>query len=191
MGRRRAVAVLAAGLLVAVSGALGAQDGERRSYTVDRGRSTVGFTIAHFGVSEVFGEFREFSGEITYAGSPASLEVTGRVVVSSVDTGIRARDRALMGESYFNEERYPEIRFRTLGVETGTAGPVLVGELRIRSVVREVRLPVSVERVEPEVLEIAIRGAFDRNAFNVRGGFGSAAIGDEVGVRVDLVARGQ
>lgn len=189
MDRRRVIAVLTVGLLVAGSGFLGAQEEERRSYTVDRAQSTVGFTIAHFGVSEVFGEFREFSGEITYAGSPASLGITGRVVVSSVDTGIRARDRALMGESYFNEQQYPEIRFRTVDVETGTAGPVLLGELRIRSVTREVRLPVSVEGAGPDTLEIAIRGSFDRNTFNVRGGVGSAAIGDEVSVRVDLVAR--
>jgi polyisoprenoid-binding protein YceI len=66
---------------------------------------------------------------------------------------------------------------------------VLVGELRIRSVTRELRFPVRIDRPGPETIEISIRGSFDRNTFNVRGGFGSAAIGDEVGVRVDLVAR--
>lgn len=94
-----------------------------------------------------------------------------------------------MGASYFNEERYPEIRFRTVDVETGTAGPVLVGELRIRSVTQEVRLPVSVRQAGPHTIEISIRGSFHRNTFNVRGRFGSAAIGDEISVRVDLLAR--
>jgi len=186
-----ALSAFAAVLLLASAAALPAQD--TRTYVVDREASTVGFTIDHFGVSEVFGEFDEFSGEIAYGGAPQSLDVTGRVIVESVDTGIGARDRTLMGEAYFHEAEYPEIRFRTIGIERtgrseGRSGYVLVGELGIRAEEREVRLPVTVERRE-EALEIGIRGSFDRNDFEVRGGFGSAAIGDIVGVRVDLVAR--
>jgi polyisoprenoid-binding protein YceI len=195
MGRQRVTALLAVVLLAGSGVRVPAQ--QVRSFSIDREASTVGFTISHFRVSEVFGEFREFTGEIAYGGSPASFDVSGRVVVSSIDTGIDARDRALMGESYFNESQYPELRFRTLRVEPGSPGEggsasseaVLVGELRIRSVTRELRFPVRIDRPGPETIEISIRGSFDRNTFNVRGGFGSAAIGDEVGVRVDLVAR--
>ena len=187
-----ALSACAAVLLLASAAALPAQD--TRTYVVDREASTVGFTIDHFGVSEVLGEFGEFSGEIAYAGAPQSLDVTGRVVVESVDTGIGARDRTLMGEAYFNQAQHPAIRFRTRRIERterseGGSRYVLVGELGIRVVEREVRLPVTVERRGPETLAIGIRGSFDRNDFNVRGGFGSAAIGDIVGVRVDLVAR--
>lgn len=184
--------VFALAVLIGGSPRLSAQ--EAGPYIVDRESSTVGFTISHFGVSEVYGEFREFTGSVSYHASPLSVDITGSVAVASIDTGIAARDRVLMRRPYFDQEQYPEITFRTLRIEDSAAGSsgepmILVGELGIRSVVRELRLPLTVEAEASEAVTISLRGSFDRNDFGVRGGLGSAAIGDQVDLRIDLVAR--
>jgi polyisoprenoid-binding protein YceI len=184
--------VLAAGPITGV----GAQEEQAREYRVLAEESTVGFTIRHLGIDNVFGEFSRFDGMIRLGEAPTTLEIRGTVEVSSIDTGNGARDRLLMNDNYFFAERFPTIEYRSVRFEPAedrsregwdVVSGRLVGRLRIRDVERRLRLPTTIQRGESGRIRIEMRGSFDRNDFGVTGGFGSAAIADTVNVRVDLV----
>ena len=110
------------------------------TYRIDPDHSLAWFTIGHAGVAVVTGRFDKMSG--TYTVDPADAakdRVTVRIVASSLDTNLAARDHDLQGPDFFNVREYPDIdftgtRFRSTGGKTG----MLYGKLTIRGVTHPV-----------------------------------------------------
>ncbi len=103
-------------------------------WRVDKGHSSVTFSIAHLVVSEVIGRFRDF--EITVNSlkddfSDATL--TGLLKVDSIDTGNPRRDRHLKADDFFDAAKFPEIRFQSTSIQkTGERTYSIYGNLTIR-----------------------------------------------------------
>tara|TARA_R110002096_G_scaffold4501_1_gene21034 strand:- start:1886 stop:2470 length:585 start_codon:yes stop_codon:yes gene_type:complete len=105
--------IAAFGLLSSFSSPVFAAD----TYEVSAGMSYVLFKVRHFGVSNAFGRFNEFSGTVT--GDPASPEgakIEFEVAAASVDTGIEDRDNHLRGPDFFNAKEFPQITFKSTSV---------------------------------------------------------------------------
>ena len=71
----------------------------------------------------------------------ASAQFEAVIPISTIDTGIKARDRHLLKEKYFDVENYPEITFRSSEVKRAEGGYQLKGSLTIK----ETTLPVSID----------------------------------------------
>ena len=81
-------------------------------YTVDLEHSSILFKINHWGVSDTWGRFNEFSGKLTVDGrQPKALEMT--VKAETIDTNSKKRDDHLRGPDFFNAEQFPEITFKS------------------------------------------------------------------------------
>lgn len=136
MMRGCAAAVLAG--VVAAGGDVAAQE----RFEIDASHSNVDFVVRHLGVANVRGTFGRFSGHIVLDEADvtrSTVEVT--VDASSIDTRNERRDADLRGENFFEVERFPTLRFEGRQVERDGDGLVLVGDLTIRDVTREVRIP--------------------------------------------------
>lgn len=81
-------------------------------WKVDKSHSSVGFSIDHMVVSEVVGEFGDFSVNIK-SDKPdftdAAFDAT--IQVKSINTKEPKRDDHLRGEDFFDEAKYPVIKF--------------------------------------------------------------------------------
>jgi len=126
-------------------GGLLAAEKEPGQWEIDMEHSTVGFRIRHI-VGYVPGVFNRFSGQVEF--DPASPEKSQFYLLidsSSVHTGVPARDEHLRSPDFLDVERSPKMIFSSRRVlrEDGD-NFVVVGDLTIRDVTAEIRVPLKV-----------------------------------------------
>ena len=85
---------------------------EKTVWTIDQGHSNIGFAVSHMTISEVEGEFEEFTARVVSQGE----DFDGAVVqfsaaVSSITTDSEKRDAHLQGADFFDAENNPNISF--------------------------------------------------------------------------------
>jgi len=100
------------GLLLASSTAARAE-----TYDVSAGMSYVWFKVRHFGVSNAYGRFNDFSGTLSGDFGQGDMQFDFAVEAASIDTGIEDRDNHLRGPDFFNAREYPEITFQSTALQ--------------------------------------------------------------------------
>ncbi|GAA1430280.1 YceI family protein [Streptomyces thermospinosisporus] len=111
-------------------------------YTIDPAHTTLGFTARHAMVTNVKGEFREFSGTLHLDGTdPSKSTASIDVVMDSIDTGNADRDNHLRSADFFDTEKYPKMTFRSTAAEAlGGDHYRITGDLTIRDVTKPVTI---------------------------------------------------
>ncbi|MFF2805794.1 YceI family protein [Streptomyces sp. NPDC058000] len=167
-------------------------------WTIDPMHSTVAAVAQHLGISSVHGRFTEFSGRIDIAEDIEKSRVEAVIKAGSIDTGNGMRDGHLRNEDFLNVEVYPQITYRSAGLEP--AGPdrwTVHGDLSLHGVVRPVDLDLSYLGTGPDPWG-GVRAAFRATAELRREDFkmnynqvvaaGIAAIGTTLKVELDIQA---
>ena len=115
-------------------------------YELDFNHSGIGFSVKHFGISNVRGKFAEYSGALMIDEDDLSKSsVAIEIAAASIDTANEQRDGHLRSADFFDVENHPTLTFKSTGIERTGEGEFLVtGDLTIRGKTREVRLPVTV-----------------------------------------------
>lgn len=137
-------------------------------WSLDPGRSTVGFTIKNFwGLVNVKGRFSEIDGEgqITSKGA-----IFGRldVQVASLRTGIGKRDEHLRSADFFDADRYPEISVEVTAIEHAAGDAAdLQATFNIKGVTAPVPLPVQVSTAGDGALRVTATAVIDRDRFDI------------------------
>jgi polyisoprenoid-binding protein YceI len=112
------------------------------TWEIDPGHADVAFTGRHFMVTKVRGRFTDVTGTLTVAEDMRDSRVEVVIGMASVESGSAARDDHLRSAELFDVERFPQATFRSSRVDwRGTEGVVL-GDLTIHGVTREVPLEV-------------------------------------------------
>ncbi|MFC7646336.1 YceI family protein [Streptosporangium lutulentum] len=113
------------------------------TFTFDVAHTRIGFIAKHMMVSKVRGHFDEFSGTVTVAENPLESSAELTIKAASISTGSPDRDGHLRGDDFLSVDKFPEITFRSTRV-AGHSGDefVLVGDLTIRDVTKQVELTV-------------------------------------------------
>ncbi|MDC7337843.1 YceI family protein [Streptomyces lydicus] len=168
------------------------------AWTIDPMHSTVAAVAQHLGLSSVHGRFTEFSGRIEIAEDVEKSRVEAAIKATTIDTGNGMRDGHLRSEDFLNVEEYPEITYRSSGLEP--AGPdrwTVHGDLALHGVVRPVDLDLSYLGTGPDPWG-GVRAAFRATAELRREDFkmnynqvvaaGIAAIGTTLKVELDIQA---
>lgn len=107
------------------------------SFTVDPVHSSVGFAVAHNGISTFRGSFESYEARLTGGERPA---LEGTVEVASVDIGDEMLKGHLLSPEFFDAKRHPRLRFSSTELSVGEDGSVrIAGELEIGGRKREVR----------------------------------------------------
>ena len=117
-------------------------------WNLDPAHSRANFIAKHLMVMKVRGHFADVKGTVHIE---ENLEDSWAEVVigaASLDTGTPDRDNHLRSPDFLNVERYPEIRFRSTGVELlGGTKLKVTGDLTILDVTRPVVLDTEFEGV--------------------------------------------
>ena len=118
------------------------------TYLLDQGHKRVGFVGRHMMVSKVRGQFNEATATITVAEDPLQSTVTATIQAASLTTGSDDRDTHLRSADFLDVATYPTLEFRSTGVKSqGGNEFVLLGDLTVHGVTRQVELEVEFEGV--------------------------------------------
>lgn len=152
----------------------GAQTLEPGTWTIDASHTTIGAVARHMMVTKVRGRFTEFSGAIEVAEDPKDSKAELTIAATSIDTGSEQRDGHLRSPDFLDVETYPEISFRSTGIEFVDGERFrLTGDFTIRGVTQPLTLDATFEGVaaspfgEGQVAFFTAKGEFDREAFGM------------------------
>jgi polyisoprenoid-binding protein YceI len=172
---------------------------ETGTYSFDKAHSFIGFKVRHMGLIEVPGFFRDFTGTVEYdAKDVTKSTVNFTAKVTSVDTGVEARDKHLRTADFFEVEKFPELTFKSTSVAKKGNGWVVTGDLTMKGVTKSVTIPFDISGWLPAgersgaKMGIAGETTINRRDFGVNYGnnlpSGIAAISDEVKVVLQIEA---
>ena len=117
---------------------------KKTTWVFDPTHTEIAFKVKHLMISNVKGQFDEFSGQvITEDDDFSTSEISFHINPSSINTGVADRDAHLKSPDFFDTENFKEISF-TSGklVKTGEDEFALTGNLNIKEVSKPVSLKV-------------------------------------------------
>lgn len=162
-------------------------------YTIDVSHSTLGFAVKHLGVGTTRGAFDDYTGVIVYDSEDLSkFKADVTIQATSINTRNEGRDKHLRNDDFFGVETYPTITFTSDRLEKRGGGHVIVGDLTIKDVTKQLTIPVQVNGpvvspFGPTVFAIAGQTRINRQDFNVSWSKNLDAGGLVVGNEVDLI----
>jgi polyisoprenoid-binding protein YceI len=151
-------------------------------------KSIVQFYIKNLGVT-VEGRVTGLNGTIAFsANTVESSAISLSVQSSSIDTGIKLRDRHLRKVEYLDVSDYPEIRITSTSVEKGKkAGHfVFKGLLTLKGKSKMIAFPFE---VRPDTEGYIFSGSFEINRRDFRVGGNSLTMADTVAIRFIILAK--
>lgn len=166
----------------------------QQTWVEDPAHSTLGFTVTHFGIADVPGEFNDYDVTVVASEedfSDAQIELT--VQTESIFTGIDQRDDHLRSPDFFDVEANPTMHFVSTGISQAAENSYdLTGDLTLNGVTREVTVSLLYRgTIENPMLEgaptagLQIIGAIDRSEFNLGNGFPPPMISNDVRIKAD------
>jgi polyisoprenoid-binding protein YceI len=170
---------------------------EKTTWAIDPSHSKIGFKVKHLMISNVLGNFREFTGQVTTTANDFSTAVISVSLNSaSVDTEIADRDTHLKSPDFFDVVNFPKITFEGNGLkDLGDDMYELTGDLVIKGVSKQIVLSVEFGGLMTDPwgnvkAGFSITGKMNRkdwglnwNAALEAGGF---LVGDEVKISCDV-----
>jgi polyisoprenoid-binding protein YceI len=163
-------------------------------WTLDAAHTVVGFTVPHMVVSEVDGQFKQFSGKVLLDENDltrSSVELS--VQVASIDTGNADRDKHLRTSDFFDAEKFPTITFTSSKITRAGKAYKISGKLTMRGVTKDVVLDATLSEAVTNPWGKQVRGAkltakVNRQDFGISWNKsldkGGIAVGNEVTISV-------
>jgi polyisoprenoid-binding protein YceI len=112
------------------------------NYRIEPGQSAVNFSVRHMVLTTVHGKFTDFSGTLELEDNDLSQSsVSVRINAASITTENVARDKDLRSANFLDTEKYPEITFVSHRVLKQNDGFLLVGDLNMHGLIKEVSIP--------------------------------------------------
>ena len=172
-----------------------------KTYAIDPSHTTAEFIVRHLMISKVRGRFTGITGTIDVpegTNVPASVDVT--IETASIDTREEQRDGHLKSADFFEAEKYPQITFKSTGVDGSGDAFKVRGDLTIHGVTREVVLdttfegrttdPYGNDRIGYEAHTKINRKDFGLG-WNMALETGGVVVGDEVKIELNVEAIAQ
>jgi polyisoprenoid-binding protein YceI len=132
-------------LMLTTALALGMSATAQTKWKLDKGHSSVRFSVNHMVVSEAEGTFKMWDGTVEHGKDDFSdAKINFMVDVNSINTDNERRDGHLKSDDFFNAEKYPTIKFESTSMKPlGNNKYELKGNLTIRDVTKPVTFQVS------------------------------------------------
>ena len=162
------------------------------TYNVDKSHSNVGFKVKHMMITNVTGNFEDFSGSFEYDDKNKKItSLNGVIKVVSINTDNKKRDDHLRNDDFFNVEKYPDITFQTNKIKNGKA----YGKFTMRGVTKDVVFDIEEtgQITDPwgnKRVGLELSGKINRKDYGVNWNkvieTGGVVVGEEVKLIVEL-----
>lgn len=166
-------------------------------HKLDMSHTEVGFIAKHLTITNVRGKFNTFSGKIDFDQKTKQFNSLSAVIqTGSVDTSNQKRDDDLKSANFFSAEKYPQITFLMKSYSGDDTSGVMVGDLSIRGITKEVKLETEVATIKGPKghnrVGFTLQGNISRSEFDLKwnkaleaGGF---IVGDKIKLAIDAQA---
>lgn len=114
------------------------------TWNLDNSHSSVKFNLKHLVISEVEGNFKLFSGNVTSVNADFNnAQINFSVDVNSINTDNEKRDEHLKSDDFFNAEKFPAMKFSSTSFKKIKGNNyTLEGNMTIRDVTKKVKFAV-------------------------------------------------
>lgn len=168
-----------------------------QTWVIDADHTNIGFKVRHLMVSNVKGEFRDFSGTVTLDERDMSKSaVKVSINTASINTGVAKRDDHLRSADFFDVQKHPTMTFVSRKVIKTGDRLQLQGDLTIRGITRPVTLDVQELTAEIKDPSGMIRrgatalGKINRRDFGLTWNkaleAGGVAVGEDVAIILEI-----
>ncbi|MCF1715222.1 YceI family protein [Flavihumibacter sp. RY-1] len=132
-------------LMMGAALALGMSATAQTKWKLDKGHSSVRFSVNHMVVSEAEGTFKMWDGTVENSKDDFSdAKINFTVDVNSINTDNERRDGHLKSDDFFNVEKFPTMKFESTSMKPlGNNKYELKGNLTIRDVTKPVTFQVT------------------------------------------------
>jgi polyisoprenoid-binding protein YceI len=114
-------------------------------YQIDSVHSSVGFSVRHLVISNVIGNFTDFSGTIIYDSSDISKSSADVVIkAASINTDNVNRDDHLRSPDFLDVGKFPEITFKSSKIEKKGDELFMTGDFTLHGVTKQVVIPFTI-----------------------------------------------
>lgn len=167
------------------------------TWTNDPAHSRLGFKVKHLTISEINGNFSDFSITVTTSKkdySDAKVSLTAKI--KSINTGVEMRDNHLRSSDFFDAEKYETMTFTSTSFKlipskkTPTKA-VLSGNLTMHGITKPITLDVVYYGTvtnpmnNQETAGFHISGTLKRSDFGIGSSFPEAIVGDVITIIAD------
>jgi polyisoprenoid-binding protein YceI len=160
------------------------------TFKIDGAHTAPGFSVTHFMVSTVRGEFGKTEGKASIDAADltkSSIEVT--IDAASINTRDEKRDGHLKSADFFDVAKFPTLTFKSTKVEKAGEALKVTGDLTMHGVTKPVVLDV---KLTPEIQDpykntrrgVSATGKLNRKDFGVSYG-PDAVVSDLVSLTID------
>ncbi|KAA6224928.1 MULTISPECIES: YceI family protein [unclassified Campylobacter] len=164
-----------------------------KEYSLDKTHTDVGFKIKHLGISNVKGNFKDYSAVIDF--DPANFtfsKLEANIKVNSINTENTSRDKHLLQDDFFKEKSHPEIKFvmkkyEKISNEKGK----MTGTLTMIGVSKDISLDTEIGGVAKgkdgkEKVGFTLNGKINKDEFNLAKD--ASTLGSEVSLSIEVEA---
>lgn len=163
------------------------------NWSNDPYHSRLGFVVKHLTISEINGNFADFSVKVvTTKPDYTDMKVSLTAKTASINTGVEMRNNHLKSADFFDVEKYPEMKFESTSVKKVSDKKfILSGNLTMHGVTKPVTLNVVYYGtvVNPmnkkATFGFHITGALKRSDFGVGPNFPEAMVSDVIQIVAD------
>ena len=169
---------------------------EVASWEFDKVHSNFYFSVDHI-FSKVHGNFRDYSGTIKFdQENLAESSFTFEIVVGSINTDNGKRDKHLLSADFFNEKKFPAIRFESKTISAvGNNNYIVAGKFTIKGEDYDLSMPLALVGIkqhpaEKDMLVAGFNGklTIDRLTYKVGTGklYDFGVVGKDVEILISL-----
>ena len=111
-----------------------------QTWQIDPAHSRAQFTVRHFGISNVRGDFSGISGSAEYDGKDVTkAKIKATIDVNSITTRVAQRDNHLKTPDFFDAAKFPTMTFESTAITAAGAGKYkMTGNLTMHGVTKPV-----------------------------------------------------
>ncbi|AMR27945.1 hypothetical protein A0257_13165 [Hymenobacter psoromatis] len=149
-----------------------------------------GYTI-HFSGGKAEGTFSGLAGTVNFdSADPAQAVLDVRVEAATISTGNQLKDKHARGDSWFDVQKYPTIRFASSAIARRGDAYVANGRLTLHGVTRLVVIPFHFAPGAAGQGVFTGQFTVNRHDYGIEGNFLGFSVGDEFAVELRVpVAR--
>lgn len=184
-------------LIIAMVFFLGAISLNAEKLEIDKSHSEVGFSIKHLMISNVKGEFSDYSADIEFDTKTKKFtKLVATIKPTSIDTGIEKRDNHLRSPDFFDVEKYPDMTFKMTSYKHDDDNEgYIYGDLTLHGVTKPVKLEVEFNGMVKDPwggtrAGFTIEGKINRKDFGLSWNkaleAGGVLVGDTVKIHIEL-----
>jgi|SRR6185437_12791955 len=117
---------------------------QTKTWSIDKSHSSVNFSVEHMVISQVPGQFKDFSGTATSTGADFSnAQVDLTIQTASIFTDDEKRDGHLQSADFFDAAKFPQLTFKSTAFKkVDDKNYTLTGNLTMHGVTKPVTFSV-------------------------------------------------